>query len=68
MVLSPGARVWAERDVYGAVRICVPRGTLGTVEEIRDYGTVVVRFDNGRRVGVSDSFLTGERPVGAGGR
>lgn len=64
MVLSPGKRVRAERDVYSLVRISVPRGTCGTVEEIRDYGTVVVRFDNGRRVGVSESFLTVERTVG----
>jgi hypothetical protein len=55
--MEPGMRVRAKRDVYSLVRIAVPCGTPGTVEEIRDYGTIVVRFDNGHRLGMCDSFL-----------
>jgi hypothetical protein len=57
VTIEPGMRVRAKRDVYSLVRIAVPCGTPGTVEEIRGYGTIVVRFDNGHRLGMCDSFL-----------
>lgn len=60
MVLVPGSRVRAERGVYSLFRISVPSGTVGTVEQVRDFGTIVVRFDNGRRLGVCDTFLAPE--------
>lgn len=56
--LLPGARVYAVRDIFALLRVGVPAGTSGTVEQIQDYGTIVVRFDNGRRLGVSASFLS----------
>lgn len=58
MRLAPGSRVRAARDVYSLFRVSVPNGTPGTVEQIRDFGTIVVRFDNGRRLGVSETFLS----------
>lgn len=60
MRLVPGSRVRATRDVYSLIRVSVPSGTPGTVEQVRDFGTIVVRFDNGRRLGVSDTFLEPE--------
>lgn len=60
MMLVPGSRVRAVRAVYSLFRISVPRGTSGTVEEVRDFGTIVVRFDNGRQLGVCDTFLAPE--------
>jgi Domain of unknown function (DUF4314) len=50
-------RVRVTRDVHSLFRIAVPSGTAGTVEQIRDYGTIVVRFDNGHRLGMCDTFL-----------
>ena len=58
--IEPGTRVRTKRDTYGFFRVTVPAGTHGTVEEIRDYGTIVVRFDNGHTLGMSDSFLAQE--------
>ena len=55
--IETGMRVRAKRDVYSFVRVTVPCGTPGTVEEIRNDGTIVVRFDNGHRLGMCDSFL-----------
>lgn len=66
MTMRPGIRVRAERDIFSLLRVGVPAGTLGTVEQIQDYGTIVVRFDNGRRLGVSDSFLRVETDTLAG--
>ena len=60
MMLVPGSRVRAVRAVYSLFRIAVPSGTTGTVEQVRDYGTIVVRFDNGRWLGVCDTFLAPE--------
>lgn len=68
MTLVPGSRVSAVRGVYGLFGIAVPPGTTGTVEQFRDFGTIVVRFDNGRRLGVCDTFLAPQaagRPTGA---
>jgi hypothetical protein len=50
-------RVRSTRDIPGLVRTVIPRGTAGTVLEVRLYGTVLVRFDNGRTVGVYDGDL-----------
>lgn len=66
MTMRPGIRVRAERDIFSLLRVGVPAGTLGTVEQIQGYGTIVVRFDNGRRLGVSDSFLRAETDTLAG--
>lgn len=62
VAVRPGSRVQVTRSLYSLFRIAVPRGTAGTVEQIRDYGTIVVRFDNGRWLGVSETFLV---PVAA---
>jgi len=68
MSLAPGVRVRANRDVFTLFRVGVPAGTLGVVEQIRSYGTIVVRFENGRRIGVSDTFLAvaADGELGAG--
>jgi hypothetical protein len=49
--------VRTSRDIPGLLRTLVPRGTAGVVLELRQYGTVVVRFDNGRTVGACDADL-----------
>lgn len=66
MSLRPGSRVRAERDIHTLLRVGVAAGTMGTVEQLQGYGTVVVRFDNGRRLGVSETFLSAvaETPAG----
>lgn len=56
-VLSPGDPVRTSRDIPGLLRTLVLRGTAGVVLELRQYGTVVVRFDNGRTVGACDADL-----------
>jgi len=45
------------RDISRLLRTAVPRGTAGTIVEVRHYGTVLVQFDNGRTVGVSEDDL-----------
>lgn len=56
MQLTPGARVRAEREIFTHFRVGVSAGVTGIVEQVRGYGTIVVRFDNGRRFGVSETF------------
>ena len=68
VTLAPGARVRADRDICTRfARVAVPAGALGSVEQVRHYGTVVVRFDNGRRLGVSETFLSVVRNASIGG-
>jgi hypothetical protein len=55
--LAAGVTVEALRDLAGFVRTAVPRGTGGTVVEVRLYGTVIVRFVNGRTLGVCNDDL-----------
>jgi hypothetical protein len=56
-VLVPGDLVRSSRDIPGLLRTVVPRGTDGIVLELRQYGTVIVRFDNGRTLGICDADL-----------
>jgi hypothetical protein len=55
--LAPGARVCAVRNVLGLFRVVVPAGTTGVVEEVREFGSITVRWDSGRQLAVSDSLL-----------